>query len=353
VARKRAKRGTGGITERPNGKFQAQFSTTEGGRRVRKSETFILKRDAEWWLREAGRGQAPDVDRTVEEYLVDWLRSRRSIRPSTRALYRSHIETHIVPALGRIQLTELQPRHVETFVAELAAKKSRAGKPLGPATIRGIVTTLRAALATGVRRRELPDNAAAGVETPEYRPEPVVGMTPKEAAALVQAVKGHWLEQLVRFLLGSGVRIGEALALDQRDIEPGFVRVRRPKTVPRAVPISADAAAALAEAIRLAPRSGPKEPVFYGPKTGDRLTREVATHALPRLLERAGVRRMTPHSLRHGTATLMLSAGTPMRVIAEQLGHANPAMTARVYAHVTPAAAKLALDSLDEAIRRR
>lgn len=352
MPRKRGQRGSGSIVKR-GGKYQAQWSTTEGGRRIRKSATFLLRGDADWWLRQAKRGAVPDVDRTLEEYLERWLAGRRSIRPSTAALYRSHIATHIVPALGHIPLSALQPRHVEAFVAALADMPSRTGRPFSPATIRGILVTLRSALATGVRKRELPDNAAEGVETPVSRPEPVIALTAADALALIEAVRGTWLEYLSRFLLGSGVRIGEAVALNQGDVQSGYVRIRRAKTVPRAVPVSLDAMAALTEAIRLAPRRGAKEPVFYGPKSGDRLTRVVATHALPRLLRKAGLRPLTPHGLRHGTATLMLAAGTPMRVIAEQLGHANPAMTARVYAHVIPEAQRRAVDSLDDAVRRR
>lgn len=344
MPRRRGKRGHGGLTQRPNGKWQAQYSVTDGGKRVRKSETFALKTDAEWWLAQVRRGDAPDLTLTVEEYLERWLASRRKIRASTLALYRSHVQTHIIPALGTVPVAELHHRQVERFVADLDGR-------LRPSTIRGVLGTLRSALAAGVRRRELPDNAAMGVEAPAPDAEPVHALTPDEARALIEAVRGTWLEQLARFLLGSGVRIGEALALNQGDVKPGFVSVRRAKTVPRAVPISADAQAALAEAIRLAPRNGPKEPVFYGPKSGDRLTRAVATHALPRVLQKAGLRRLTPHGLRHGAATLMLAAGTPMRVIAEQLGHANPAMTARVYAHVVPDAQRRAVDTLDEAIR--
>lgn len=348
----RGRRGNGTIVKRA-GKYQAQWSFSEGGKRIRKSETFILRSDAEWWLREAKRGQTPDMDVTVGEYLERWLKGRRKVRPSTNALYRSHVETHIAPALGHIPLTSLQPRHVEAFVTDLGIKASRTGKPLQPSTIRGILATLRAALGSGVRRRELPDNAAAMVDAPHVRDNPVVALTGKEARALLDAVEGTWVRELVRFLLGSGVRIGEAVALNQEDVQPGFVRVQRSKTVARVVSVSDDAMTALVEAIRLAPRSGPKEPVFYGPKSGDRLTREVATHALPRILAKAGLRRITPHGLRHGTATLMLAAGTPMRVIAEQLGHANPAMTARVYAHVVPEAQRRALDTLDEAVRKR
>lgn len=351
MARRRGKRGSGGITERrlADGriKYQAQWSTTEGGRRVRKSETFDLKRDAEWWLGEAKRGDAPDVDLTVKEYLERWLTGKRKIRASTKALYRSHVERHIVPGLGHLSLAELRSRHVERFVDALKAKG------LQSSTANGILRTLRMALGAGVKRRELADNPAALVESPSFSPPPIVPMTSEEAAALVDAVRGHWLEHVVRFLLGSSVRVGEALGLNQGDVIPtGFVRVMESKTLIRAVPVSADGMAALDEAIRRAPRRGPNEPVFFGVQTGDRLTRAVVTHALPTLLVKAGLYRRTPHGLRHGAATLMLTAGIPMPVIAKQLGHKSERMTAR-YAHVIPDSQRRAVDTLDEAIRTR
>jgi integrase len=40
------------------------------------------------------------------------------------------------------------------------------------------------------------------------------------------------------------------------------------------------------------------------------------------------------HDLRHVHATLLLTAGVPVHVVAERLGHADPAITLRVYAHV-------------------
>jgi integrase len=40
------------------------------------------------------------------------------------------------------------------------------------------------------------------------------------------------------------------------------------------------------------------------------------------------------HDLRHVHATTLLLAGTPVHVVAARLGHANPSITLRVYAHV-------------------
>jgi integrase len=65
-----------------------------------------------------------------------------------------------------------------------------------------------------------------------------------------------------------------------------------------------------------------------------------------RLTKTAGVRPITFHGLRHTSATLLLKAGVPPKVVQERLGHRSIGITRDVYAHVLPgmqqeAAAKL------------
>jgi integrase len=345
----------------------ARWSLTEGGKRARSSKTFDLRGDAEWWLSEARRhGEAPD-DPYLADYLRDWLAGKRSIRSSTREQYRGHVEDHIVPVLGGYRLGELRRRHVEAFVEDRlrAADKRRTppkpgepARPISPATVAKVLITLRSALEAAVPRM-IPDNPAAKVETPRVEREPVAAMTPADAAALIAAVQDTWMEHIVRVLLGSGLRLGEATALNQGDVHDGWVGLRRSKTTVRAVRLSADADAAIHAAIAGAPRRGKGEPVFFGPRRRkgeagqlDRMLGASLTHALPKALEAAGLPRLTPHGLRHGTATLMVARGVPMRMVAEQLGHANPSLTARVYAHVAPDSLAEAVGVLDEAVRR-
>jgi integrase len=52
------------------------------------------------------------------------------------------------------------------------------------------------------------------------------------------------------------------------------------------------------------------------------------------LLKAAGLPRVTVYSLRHMHATHLLSAGVPLKVVSERLGHASATMTLEIYAHV-------------------
>lgn len=357
----RGKRGQGSVVPVAGG-YQARWSRTEGGVRTRAAKTFAIRNDADWWLAQARRhGTAPE-DLTVAEYLDEWVAAKRRASASTKAYYALHVR-HINARLGGFRLTDLQRRHVEAFVEALLAQRDLRSKEddpakaklLSPATAGKILATLRSALEAAVPRL-IPDNPAERVEAPKVEREPVHALTAADARLLLDAVKGTWMERIVRVLLGSGMRLDEACALNQGDVHDGWVNLRRSKTTIRAVRLSADANAAIHDAIREAPRNGKREPVFFSPRRRkglpfrDRLRGDSLTHGLPRRLEAAGLSRLTPHGLRHGTATLMVAAGVHMRVVAEQLGHANPAMTARVYAHVAPEDLTTAVSVLDRAV---
>ncbi|MDT7744894.1 MAG: hypothetical protein QOE59_3972 [Actinomycetota bacterium] len=60
-----------------------------------------------------------------------------------------------------------------------------------------------------------------------------------------------------------------------------------------------------------------------------------------RLCTAAGVRRVRLHDTRHSAASIMLAAGTSVKVVQEMLGHASPAITQGIYAHTLPGMARL------------
>lgn len=356
---RRGRRGDGTVYwSKRDRRWIARFplGSTDGTRRDKRVKC-ATEDEADAALRRLRRDYTPGrTTDTLDAWLSEWLPAHtRGIRESTAISYRGHVKHHIRPLLGGIPIAELGAADVRRLVAELERKpkrRTRKGeKPedvprLCPETIRHVIRTLSAALNAAARDGLVTRNVTTGVRLPRADREPVVPMRPETAEAIIEAVADTWIERPVRVLLGSGMRLGEAMGLDQGDVLPGYVRVRRSKTTVRAVPVSDDAQAALAEAIRKAPRIGADEPVFFAPNGVGRMLGPSVSHALPRILVAAGLARLTPHALRHGVATLMLADGTSMRTISEQLGHRNPAITARVYAHVLPEAQVRALASL-------
>lgn len=71
--------------------------------------------------------------------------------------------------------------------------------------------------------------------------------------------------------------------------------------------------------------------LFPSPRTGGLRDRRYAARAMRALLDGAGLPWATPHSLRRTVASLIDEAGLPIALAANQLGHADPSMTARIY----------------------
>jgi integrase len=71
---------------------------------------------------------------------------------------------------------------------------------------------------------------------------------------------------------------------------------------------------------------------------------------MPRLAAGAGVPAAHLHDLRHLHATTLLLAGVPVHVVAARLGHADPAITLRVYAHVIREASTAVADVFARAV---
>ena len=68
-------------------------------------------------------------------------------------------------------------------------------------------------------------------------------------------------------------------------------------------------------------------------------------------LRRAGLpETLTPHQLRHGTASLLLNQSVPVPVVSRYLGHANPGITMKVYAHIIDGTSGMAADGINEAL---
>jgi integrase len=134
-------------------------------------------------------------------------------REGTCETYAQIVRSHIIPAIGKFQLTKLTPEHVQAMLNRLS------GTGLAPRTIRNVRAVLRDALNQAVKRRRIPYNVATLVEIPRAEKPAITPLTPEQARALLQAVHGDRLEALYRVALSLGLRRGEVLALRWEDID--------------------------------------------------------------------------------------------------------------------------------------
>ncbi len=192
-------------------------------------------------------------------------------------------------------------------------------------------------------RRHGVDNASPGlmasprVRAPLPRPLPVGAAlaAPGGIAALAHtALAEHRDGALFTLLYGAGLRIGEALSLDLRDLprasaEGAVLRVRGKGQKERLVPLLPAVLSALRHWANRHPDPAPDSPLFPGVR-GGRLDPAVAQKAMRDYRRLAGLpEHATPHALRHSFATHLLENGADLRSIQELLGHASLSTTQR------------------------
>ena len=146
---------------------------------------------------------------------------------------------------------------------------------------------------------------------------------------------------LLELFYSSGLRVSElaALALQQVDLENGFIRVFGKGSKERIVPVGGQARDALATYLAsgrphlVKPRTGSQ---FFLNNRGSALSRVMLWMLVKKYAQRAGIaKNVKPHGLRHSFATHLLTGGADLRAIQEMLGHASISTT-QIYTAVEP-----------------
>jgi integrase len=296
---------------------------------------------------------------TLRDFLAEWLtRKRATVRPQTYLSYEAHARLHIVPAIGRVQLDMLRPADIDTLHARLLRKVSGT-------TARHVHMTLFAVLHAAERRGYRISHDLRGVDAPRRTQRDIETLTRDEVELLITAARGDTLEALYVLAVTLGMREGELLGLRWQHVNLAARRLtvmgnatrtldgtrtvatpktnagRRTLTLPHMV----------VDALTRAPRTG--DLVWPGPN-GQPLPAQTfySRRWLP-MRERAGIRPISFHALRHTAATLALEEGQPAHVVAAMLGHASVATTLRLYAHVTHASTEALADAIDARYRPR
>lgn len=238
-------------------------------------------------------------------------------------------------------LAALRPGDFRAWLAHAAA----AGID---ATTRGRrLSALRSFFRFLARRRGLENAALAVIQAPRRKPRLPRALSPPDAAAIAHDIGEMSAAAplqardtaLFSLLYGSGLRIGEALALNVADApRPGGqapLRVRGKGAKERLVPVLPSVRAAIAAWLALHPCPGPTAALFLGAR-GKRLDPAVAQRVLRQFRRQRGLpEHASPHALRHSFATHLLQEGADLRAIQDLLGHASLTTTERYTAVAT------------------
>jgi integrase len=312
------------------------------------------------------RCTVPDTAQTlVEGYATEWLAGLTgNLKASTVRFYSDNLRRYILPSVGKRAVADLARRDCRVFVAETRAK----GLKLN--TVKGIVRTLSALLSQAVEDEQLAANPALRLgkylrrgdeEAREIQP-----LDATQAALLVTTAERHfgrWYPWVL-CALRTGMRLGELIALQWGDIDwhERFIVVQRnivrgtvttPKSHQRRrvdmTPQLMDALLAWRRVQRNRwMKKGEPMPLWVFPSlTGTPVEERNLRHVFKRLLEKAGMRHMRIHDLRHTYASLLLQAGAAITYVSAQLGHRDASITLRVYAHYLPSGSQRDVDRLD------
>jgi len=318
-----------------------------GGRRLfayakTKAEAEAKLRELKQKALSEGQSQQPGGKaksaKTVSELIDLWLETG-NFKPGTVQGYRYVIDVHITPYIGNIKLSRLSPTHIQELYNRVREKPSIAEK---------VHRILHRCFSVGVLWEELPENPCDRVLKPRYQIPAKSVWTRDQLHEFLAKARGHWLYPLWLLAISTGCRLGELLALRWSDVDlaAGRMSISRSSTWVKGQPVySTPKTRAGARTIQLPEfvlqllrdlreKNPDSELVFRAPKTGGPLHPSVVLHALKRECKRLDLPEMTPHGLRHLHASLLLSNHVPVPLVAKQLGHANPGVTMRIYAHV-------------------
>lgn len=285
------------------------------------------------------RRRQPPLD--LPGLLKSWLRHLAAEHKSkaTIELYRRGVEAFLTWCAESGVRTELDRSTVTSFVGDLLATGRE------PATARAYQLSVRLFAAWLVDEGELPTDPLVGLRPPKLDVKVTPVLSDDQVKALVTACQGKSFrdrrdEALVRLMVETGIRAGEAVALtvDDVDLDAGMATIVRGKGGKgRRVPFGPQTARSLDRYLRL--RRGHKlarSGRLWLSDNGRGFSYDGLRKTLVWRAELAGIKGFHPHVLRHTAAHRWLAAGGSEGGLMAVAGWANRAMLER-YAAATRA----------------
>ncbi len=343
---------TPGIYKRGS-RYVVRYRDPHGRQRQRSAATLAEARSLRAaMVADVARGEYRALSRiTFADYAKTWIttyqgRTSRGIRPETVVDYKRDLDKDAIPFLGRLRLSEIEPRDIKAYAAHIQ------GRGVRPATVRLAVAPVRALLATALEDGLIRTNPAAGLRiatlhqagTEHEKPK---ALTEDELRRLLSHVPDQW-RLFVELVAHTGLRIGEAVALQWRDVDLTARRlsVRRrwyrnayaaPKSRygRRSIPLTPGMTHRLTQ--HRGPATPPDDALVFPSRADTPLDpANLSDRVLKPAAAKAGVPWAGWHTLRHTCGTLLFRHGANAKQVQHWLGHHSPAFTLATYVHLLP-----------------
>jgi integrase len=303
---------------------------------------------------------------TLDAFAVRYFRAKVGLLAANTIRNRDDdYRLRIAPTLGHLDLADITREHVEVWLAQLATEAS------SRRMVVQTVATLRVILATAVEWGRIAENPAKRLRLPviaTHKKQAIERVLDREQLLLLFQRAGTLrTETMLRAAGEAGLRRAEIVGLKWADLDlasrrievrrqvvqlraTGGNQMRKLETPPkgrrsRRVAISEAFATRLGDwfAESVVEGGNAADGWVWPGRDGGPMHEGSIGQALERACERAGLGNevgerfrplVTLHGLRHTSASIMLGAGVPLIVVSRQLGHANPHITATIYAHL-------------------
>jgi len=304
---------------------------------------------------------------TFGEYAHTWitLTVPATCKPSSIGDYTGILNNHVLPVFRKMPVNEINKLMVKKFLI----KKITNG--YAQSTVTHMKNAISGILGLAIDDEIIQTNPAHNVGKLYKRQDPKLKVVPfdrNELAIILNTFRIHSprLYPLILTLTRTGIRFGEGLGLQWQDVdfERRFITIERglskgkletPKNgQSRKVDMSKQLASTLKDLhhhrkIETLHRGLKKMPewVFVN-MFGKPYHESHPRRTFYKALEKAGLRKIRIHDLRHTYATLRISKGDNIADVSKQLGHHSIKFTMDIYYHWIPGGNKSEVDGLDD-----
>jgi integrase len=395
---KRTPAGEGSVYQRQSdGKWCAAVTLPSGRRKVvyGDDEREVLRKRRKL-LAELDAGRPVPLGRTptLGAYLTRWLDVRiageveaGNLDEATADSYRQMVEGHLLPtSIAKVKLTALSADDVRAWQRERLQAKSSRGKPFSRRTVGMAHGAARRALNDAMRDEIISRNVFALVRPPAGQSRPAEPPTEADLEKVFAEMIADKHRALWLTMLAFGPRRGEALGMrwSLTDLEAATTKLRKqirrvrgevdPETGRRRGRLvekdlktresraTLSLPAALVEVLRehrraqvaerLAARVWMDHDLIFSTSIGTALEPRNVNRAWTSVCERAGVKGVRLHDLRHAAAALAFAEGADIKEVQAMLRHTRLGTTADIYVNVVESVRKGTADRMDTVLRK-